>query len=653
MSSPACCNATLVFHDVAKMVQDLDGSVRCILHGVTGCVRCGELFAVMGLSGSGKTTLLQVLGLKAKGNITGYISTYKTGWTVGRSISYLWQDDAFYPCVQYTIRDQLIFSALVRLPSNLSYTALTSAVSQVLDQVRLQHCADTSLLWVSGGERRRTSIAKELLSKPSLLLLDEPTTGLDAAAAYDILTLLKGVATQRSIPVLCTIHQPSTRSFYLFNGVLMLCEGRCVYRGPPADCMAYLSAAGFPPPMTAGYCAYNPADYWMDLLYTLDVDPTAGVVPRYALMNAWYVHERRLLAGTADVECSGVQSTVPEQSVSETHSLLSDFNDYVTPIAYDADLYVAGESTEKQVVTGVGTARQVYAVWRRSYRANWRVQLGTVSLLQTLAMALLVGLCWYQLPQVEHRASDLAGWAFFTAAYWFFAGLYEGMLEYLPERAVLQRELQGGEYTILACFVGKTLATVPAQMILPWLYLTVAYPLISTAFNMQAYLCLTGVMILTTMTGSSIGVLIGTATTNYHLAASLTTVVSLAMLIVGGFYLQQLPSWLAELSVLSAFGYSYRAVVQVVLWGLSIHCEGGNWIPACANRATVAGAEVEMWLLRGGKEYGLAVNIAALAVFLVVFRALACASLWWQLRSTNTGGRGEGVGIVAVGTTGI
>jgi ABC-type multidrug transport system ATPase subunit len=647
MSSPACCNANLVFYDVAKMVQDLDGSVRCILHGVTGRVRSGELFAVMGLSGSGKTTLLQVLGLKAKGNITGYISTNNKEGSISTSISYLWQDDAFYPCVQYTIRDQLMFSALVRLPNSLSYTALTSAVCQVLDQVRLQHCADTSLLWVSGGERRRTSIAKELLSKPSLLLLDEPTTGLDAAAAYDILTLLRGVATQRGIPVVCTIHQPSTRSFYLFDGVLILCEGRCVYRGPPADCMAYLSTAGFPPPMTAGYCAYNPADYWMDLLYTQDVDPTTGVVPRYALMNAWYVHERRLLAGAADVECSALQPTVSVQSVSETHSLLSDFSDCISPPVCDANPYVAGEgcdantgtyrdSAGKKVVTGSGTFRQAYAVWRRSYRANWRVQLGTVSLLQTLAMALLVGLCWYQLPLVEHRVSDLAGWAFFTAAYWFFAGLYEGMLEYLPERAVLQRELQAGEYTILACFVGKTLATVPAQMILPCLYLTVAYPLIAVGFNMQSYLYLTGVMILTTMTGSSIGVLIGTATTDYHLAASLTTVVSLAMLIVGGFYLQQLPSWVGELSVLSAFGYSYRAVVQVVLRDLSIHCEDGYWIPACANRATIAAAEVEMWLLRGGKGYSLAVNIAALVVFLVVFRGLACVSLWWQLRAPNT-----------------
>jgi ABC-type multidrug transport system ATPase subunit len=645
MSSPACCNATLVFYDVAKMVQDLDGSVRCILHGVSGCVQSGELFAVMGLSGSGKTTLLQVLGLKAKGNITGYISTYKAGWTVGRSISYLWQDDAFYPCVQYTIRDQLMFSALVRLPSNLSYTALTSAVSQVLDQVRLQHCADTSLLSVSGGERRRTSIAKELLSKPSLLLLDEPTTGLDAAAAYDILALLRGVATQRGIPVVCTIHQPSTRSFYLFDGVLILCEGRCVYRGPPADCMTYLSTAGFPPPMTAGFCAYNPADYWMDLLYTQEVDPTTGVAPRYTLMNAWYVHERRLLGGTADVEWRAPQAREPAQAVSETHSLLSDFNNCVSPLVCDKELNATEHgantgteraSPEKQLVTGGGKARQVYAVWRRSYRANWRVQLGTVSLLQTLAMALLVGLCWYQLPQVEHRASDLAGWAFFTAAYWFFAGLYEGMLEYLPERAVLQRELQAGDYTILACFVGKTLATVPAQVILPWLYLTLAYPLIAVGFNMRSYLCLTGVMILTTMTGSSIGVLIGTATTDYHLAASLTTVVSLAMLIVGGFYLQQLPSWLAALSVLSAFGYSYRAVVQVVLRDLSIQCEGGYRIPACVNRGTIAGAEVEIWLLSSRTQCSLAVNIAALVVFLVVFRVLACLSLWWQLRTPST-----------------
>jgi ABC-type multidrug transport system ATPase subunit len=282
---------SIVFKGVTKQIKAANGVVYPLVYQVSGSAQPGEMLAIMGMSGCGKTTLLQVIGGRMVDQVSGqvFIQGIPYDKVMRSHISYVWQDDAFFPASNFTVRDQLMFTSYVQMPYTESHQQIVEAVNRALETMHLEHCADTPVHYVSGGEKRRASIAKELLTDPRVLLIDEGTSGLDSAAAFDLLNKLKGLAKKNQIPVVMSIHQPSTRAFHLFDNVLMLSEGHCVYRGRPDQCMNYISKFGFA--MDGMQDNYNPADFVIDVLYSQVVDEKTGKWPRYALMTAWLEKE--------------------------------------------------------------------------------------------------------------------------------------------------------------------------------------------------------------------------------------------------------------------------------------------------------------------------------------------------------------------------
>lgn len=108
---------------------------------------------------------------------------------------------------------------------------------------------------LSGGQKKRLSIALELLNNPPVFFLDEPTSGLDNVSALTCIKLLKKLAAEGRT-IICTIHQPPDSLFQLFDLVYVVAKGYCVYQGTPQDIVPFLSTAGFECPMN-----YSPADY--------------------------------------------------------------------------------------------------------------------------------------------------------------------------------------------------------------------------------------------------------------------------------------------------------------------------------------------------------------------------------------------------------
>ena len=642
------------FTNISKCIRFGKSANYPILYNVSG--ECGnhEMMAIMGRSGSGKTTLLQVLAGRVTKRVTGEVRIQGQLYnrTMRSQISYVWQHDIFYPSPSFTVRDLLMFEAYVKMDAATPHEKIMNNVKVVMEQMQIEARADVSLSLLSGGERRRASIAKELLSDPRVLMIDEGTSGLDSAAAYDLLLKLQHLASDKHIPVIAVIHQPSSRAFYLFDHVLVLSEGCCGFRGPPSQCMAFLKRAGFTPPES--HC--NPADFMLDLLFSQEVD-VDSILPRHKLYYAWLDKEKQKADGetlavksatnnpggeeeeegepknedtervSKCTEDEALETVTSEQSTSPTDDVESD-ECLVTE--GDDDLYTSQPEYKSSYF------RQVYAVLVRSFKAGYETEFGYINILQTIFMAVLAGLCWYQIPQTESRISDLAGYVLFVIAYWFFAGMFEGMLEFLPERFALRRELSSGDYRLSAYFVAKTLASTPVRVLLPWTFVTVSYFLVDAQPSAKVYFSLTLLVVLATLVGNSIGAFIGCVTENYHIATSLTTVVSLSMLIVGGFYLTQLPHWLAPVGYLSAFRYAYRACVQVVLDSdREIQCAGGYWFRACATATDgyIDGTDVAAAVL--GKDVEpLNVNIGILVLLFGLFRYLAYLALLWGEHNT-------------------
>lgn len=136
-----------------------------------------------------------------------------------------------------TVRETINYSAHLRLPSTLTNQEVDEIVQESILQMGLQDCADRlignwHLRGISGGERKRLSIALEILTRPHLLFLDEPTSGLDSASAFIVVEALRSFAGDSSgRTVLSSIHQPSSEVFALFHDLILLSNGETVYFG--------------------------------------------------------------------------------------------------------------------------------------------------------------------------------------------------------------------------------------------------------------------------------------------------------------------------------------------------------------------------------------------------------------------------------------
>ncbi|WZY73792.1 hypothetical protein YC2023_006032 [Brassica napus] len=254
---------TMVSKVVTHTNSDPDG-YKHILKGITGSTGPGEILALMGPSGSGKTTLLKIMGGRLTDNVKGKLTYNDIPYSpsVKRRIGFVTQDDVLLP--QLTVEETLAFAAFLRLPSNMSKEQKYAKVEMIIKELGLERCRHTRVgggfvKGISGGERKRTSIAYEILVDPSLLLLDEPTSGLDSTSATKLLHILQGVA-KAGRTVITTIHQPSSRMFHMFDKLLLISEGHPAYYGKAREAMEYFSSLRILPEI-----AMNPAEFLLDL----------------------------------------------------------------------------------------------------------------------------------------------------------------------------------------------------------------------------------------------------------------------------------------------------------------------------------------------------------------------------------------------------
>ncbi|CAF1466300.1 unnamed protein product, partial [Didymodactylos carnosus] len=222
--------------------------------------------AILGPSGCGKSSLLDILaarkdpnGLSGKVFINGQIQTVNFKYRVG----YVVQDDILSGTL--TVKENLAFSANVRLPTDVNAQEKSKIVTRVIHELGLEKCADTRVgtyltRGVSGGERKRTNIGMELVLSPSIIFLDEPTTGLDSSTAVKVMKLLHDLSL-KGCTMVFSIHQPRYLIYKLFHRILLLSMGRCIYHGSSSILLSYFSSLGFTCEKQE-----NPCDFILDIV---------------------------------------------------------------------------------------------------------------------------------------------------------------------------------------------------------------------------------------------------------------------------------------------------------------------------------------------------------------------------------------------------
>ncbi|GAB3356261.1 ATP-binding cassette domain-containing protein [Modestobacter lapidis] len=217
-----------------------------LLDDVTLTVRTGELVAVIGPSGAGKSTLLGALtGLRPAG--AGRVTwngrdLYEEYEQLRFSVGLVPQDDILHR--QLTVRRALDFAARLRLPPDTSAAERDQRVRDVLAEVRLTPQIDQRIDSLSGGQRKRISIALELLTAPQMLFLDEPTSGLDAGLDRQVMEGLRVLADAGRV-VLVVTH--SVLALDQCDRVLLLAPGgKVAFYGPPERLLPFFGVPDFP-----------------------------------------------------------------------------------------------------------------------------------------------------------------------------------------------------------------------------------------------------------------------------------------------------------------------------------------------------------------------------------------------------------------------
>ncbi|CAI9091247.1 OLC1v1026217C2 [Oldenlandia corymbosa var. corymbosa] len=256
--------AYLVWQDLSVLLPSFGkGPTRRLLNGLNGFAQPGRIMAIMGPSGSGKSTLLDSLAGRLSGNLvmTGnvMINGKKRKLSYG-GVAYVTQEDIFLGTL--TIRETIKYSAQLRLPNNITKDEANDIIENTMMEMGLLDCADNIIgNWhfrgVSGGEKKRLSIALEILTQPQLLFLDEPTSGLDSASAFFATQVLKNVA-YGGKTVIASIHQPSSEVFTLFDDLILLSGGETIYYGEAKMAVEFFADSGFPCPLRR-----NPSDHFL------------------------------------------------------------------------------------------------------------------------------------------------------------------------------------------------------------------------------------------------------------------------------------------------------------------------------------------------------------------------------------------------------
>ena len=216
---------------VSRRVKVRRGTDVTLLDRACFAIASGELVAIVGPSGSGKTTMLEAIAGVApitSGSVRFDDTELHTNLRRFRGeIGYVPQDDIIH--AELALRRTLRYAARLRLPSSTTATQLDDAVAAALDAVGLTAHADVRVGSLSGGERKRASIAVELLSEPRVFFLDEPTSGLDPVTSADLVTHLRKLA-DRSSTVIFTTHSIADLA-HADRIVFMARGGRVAYVG--------------------------------------------------------------------------------------------------------------------------------------------------------------------------------------------------------------------------------------------------------------------------------------------------------------------------------------------------------------------------------------------------------------------------------------
>ncbi|MBA0604462.1 hypothetical protein Godav_017120 [Gossypium davidsonii] len=456
-------SARLTWKDLTVMVTLNNGETQKVLEGLTGYAEPGTLTALMGPSGSGKSTLLDALSSRLAANAflsgTILLNGRKTKLSFGTA-AYVTQDDNLIGTL--TVRETISYSARLRLPDKMPWSEKRVLVESTIIEMGLQDCADTvignwHLRGISGGEKRRVSIALEILMRPRLLFLDEPTSGLDSASAFFVTQTLRGLS-RDGRTVIASVHQPSSEVFELFDQLYLLSGGK-----------TFFARAGFPCPALR-----NPSDHFLRCI------------------NSDFDKVKATLKGSMKLRFEASDDPLEKTTTAEAIRTLTDFY-RTSQQCYAAKERVDEISKVKGTVLDSGGSQasflmQSYTLTKRSF-INMSRDFGYywLRLLIYVVVTVCIGTIYLNIGTSYNSILARGSCASFVFGFVTFMSI-GGFPSFVEDMKVFQRERLNGHYGVTAFVIGNTISAMPFLIMITFISGTICYFMVRLHPGLEHYL---------------------------------------------------------------------------------------------------------------------------------------------------------------------
>jgi ABC-type multidrug transport system ATPase subunit len=509
--------AHIIWRKVTTKVKD-----KVILSDVTGDVLPGQFLAIMGPSGAGKTSLLNVLADKYLGK--GIVKTEGTVLLNGRDVkelpykfitAFVPQEDILIETL--TVQETIEFSANLSL--RLSSHEKKARVDTILQDLGLVGCKDNLIggifkRGVSGGEKKRASIGYELITDPSVLFLDEPTTGLDAYTALLLVQLLHKLASSQNRTVIATIHQPTSEIFIELDQLSLMSAGRTVYQGGAQESVEYFEKLGYPCNMN-----YNPSDHLMNVLCNDTDEFTEPLSTRIQTLSEKMRHK----------------------------------NNTESVVFLDVKPYPQASNLTKYR----------YLVWRTFVNYVRAPMLLKGKILKQILMGVIICATFWQLGNDEQSLQDRQGALFMCSMLLFMDSLFTNLNTFQFNKALFNREYSGRKYNTFTYYCTMLTVFVPLDMFFSFCFISGTYFIIGFNNHAENFFKFTGTISLLALTGLLYGNCVSILTPTIDISLILVQSVNLPMVSCAGLVVNvdDIPNWFI-IKYISPFRYSFEALYK-------------------------------------------------------------------------------------------
>ncbi|XP_022228236.2 ATP-binding cassette sub-family G member 1 [Drosophila obscura] len=525
-----------------------------VLLGPTGYFKSGELSAIIGPSGAGKSTLLNILS----GYTTfGYTGDFRVNGNrrdlkaFKPNVAFIRQDTSLQAFL--SVKEAMHFAANLKIGTHMTLCEKRERVKSILEAIGMYANRNTRTGQLSGGQKKRLAIALELVNNPPVLILDEPTTGLDSFTSNQLITLLKKLAIEGRT-VICTIHQPTALTFAMFDYLYGIAEGHCIYAGGSQNLLPFLGALNLHCPEY-----YNPADYLMEIAtHDYDTEDDKQVDKLVALIdngrNEDYRQNKtaRVAQLTAMKKVDQLMAaglitpvTAPVMVTSGLPAHYHQSNNFkpLTPIkelssrVWDSQTPGIGSKSggscckpkknkktkpaleldpshlcNRDNIYATPFYRQLSILLLRAFLLIWRdSSLTTMRFAIHLITGLMIGALYFGIGNDAANTLNIFRYVFYTIMFIMYCA-FSGILVKFPlEFPIVSREHFNRWYSLRAYYVAITVADLPIQIICSALFIVPTYLMTHQPMELWRFGLFFLIVFLTALVAQSIGLAVGAA----------------------------------------------------------------------------------------------------------------------------------------------